>query len=168
MRILCNIHILKDDENKGVFELNTKTNKISIKPENTYNMYICIPELNINIDNVKNKDIYIDDVIDDEGNLNKIIYKKIIGLQYKSSSTEEKIIASTDSLFEFNIPNSFIKHYITEYNKGNILKNIELELLLFWNNKKHNKQPFPDEYATEKDRVYDLRINDENEIYILN
>jgi len=43
---------------------------------------------------------------------------------------------------------------------------VEVEYDLFWNNRKYKEQPFPDEYAIEKDRVYKLKLNSNNEISI--
>lgn len=51
----------------------------------------------------------------------------------------------------------YIQQFIEKYNKHEV-KDVEIEMEMFWNNKKFKHQPFPDEFATEKDRVYDPKL----------
>lgn len=92
-----------------------------------------------------------------------------------------KVLASTDISLQYaidkspypmevyglpQIPQQFIEEWIVEYNKRVKVEDLEVEYDLFWNNKRFKEQPFPDEYATEKDRVYKLKISKDNFISI--
>jgi len=78
-----------------------------------------------------------------------------------------KIIASTDPSLKLPvIPKSFIEYFISEWNIGNKIEKVNVVYDLFWNNRRFKHQPFPDEFATEKDRVYELKINPDNTITI--
>jgi len=71
-----------------------------------------------------------------------------------------KVIASTKTSLDLSQPSEgFINKYIEKCNKGEEIKEVDVEYDLFWNNKRFKHQPFPDEFATEKDRVYDLKVN---------
>lgn len=86
---------------------------------------------------------------------------------FPESLIGKKIIASTDPLLKLpQIPKSFIKYFISEWNKGNKIEKVNVVYDLFWNNRRFKHQPFPDEFATEKDRVYELKVNPDNIITI--
>lgn len=108
-------------------------------------------------------------------------------VHYPFSSLDyyEKIIATTDSLiiketnimsadsfdqilyankkFVPSIPQSFIKHYISEYNKGNIIKQIEIELDSYF--KSEPMYIAANNSAGEK--IFKLKLNQNNEIFIM-
>ena len=53
---------------------------------------------------------------------------KFITLPYAIKYLQNKIVATTDKVLDLpDIPNIFILYYLKEYNKGNILKEIELK-----------------------------------------
>lgn len=65
----------------------------------------------------------------------------------------KKVIATQDQ-----IPPEYIQQFVKEYNEDEV-KDVEIEIDLFWNNGgKYGIQPFPNETATEKDRVYKSKL----------
>lgn len=53
---------------------------------------------------------------------------KFITLEYAKAYTQNKVIATTDKSLELlEIPNIFILYYAQEYNKGNVIEEIEFE-----------------------------------------
>ena len=90
-----------------------------------------------------------------------------------------KVIATTDTSLNQDviarpyplvhlIPQSFIEHFITEYNKGNVISKVQVEYDLMYLNKRFGGiwQPFPDEFIEVHDKKYVLKINPDNTINI--
>lgn len=131
--------IIKVD--KALFLNNNDTQNI----ENNWisqHLYITLPQSDLEISEIKEEDWCI------KWNGGKWKTTLVDSLQYKlinelwNEVDYKKIIATTDISLNINykvgnieygiklpsIPQSFIEHFISEYNKGNIIKEIEVEL----------------------------------------
>lgn len=81
----------------------------------------------------------------DDGNNPNIIDRREFVYHYWN----KKVIATQSQLSP-----EYIQQFIEQYNTGKV-EDIEIKMELFWNNGgKFGIQPFPNEIATEKDRVY--------------
>lgn len=122
--------------------------------------------INIKLDPTKSRPFIKDFKYDSQD----VWYRKIIA----TTDPDLKVYAGYDEdisgmgiyISLSQIPQSFTEEFISEYNKGNIITKVMVEYDLFWNNSKFKEQPFPDEFATEKDRIYKLKINKDNTISI--
>lgn len=103
--------------------LTTNTRNLEISDDEEYR------HLHITSDEeIKEGDWCYDKIPDDEGKLIDSIYKKRKGLQYIDTSTERKIVASTDKSHSLPlIPDNFIKEFIEKYNEGNQITEVMVE-----------------------------------------
>ena len=71
---------------------------------------------------------------------------------WESRPDYKKVIAC-----QSQISPEYISKFIEQYN-NDCVEDFEIEMEIHWNNRKYSKQPFPGEYATEKDRIYLPRL----------
>ena len=141
-----------DDVKIGDHVFNTKTNEIYL---------VCDFNGIIPVDKNGNGSLFTEkiEITSDES-------LKLNSLKVHSDSdfTLEQIIKNLPSLPQPT--QEFIKLYAKEHNKGNVITEVKSEYNLLWNNRKYKEQPFPDEFATETDRVYKLNVNPNNTVDI--
>ena len=136
----------------GKLNCGIKNTEATIK-QTMYYMYITLPQSDLEISKIRSENWYIVELfnVGDKSTGKHIEQcKSINDIWINSESIEttrhvsncEKIIATTDSFLDVSkedksfkdwklfpsIPQSFIEYYITEYNKGNVIKTIEVEL----------------------------------------
>jgi hypothetical protein len=117
-------------------------------------LYITLPQSDLEISKIKEGDWFITDDNILKSNNSSLVIKQCKEITNSwiiddegighSPDNSEKIVACTDKLpiepyqghydgidctnYLPSIPQSFINHYITEYNKGNMIKEVEVEL----------------------------------------
>ena len=141
---LSPLHDSEIDKPLGSLTLNKNSN---VKSSNEYweaqHIYFTLPQSNLDISKIDENDWCIRVNPDGSyvGKPFKADYATVLSQSHKGF---EKIIACTDRSFDTLkkgdehlcdlytfyslIPQSFIDHYIDEYNKGNVIKTVEIEL----------------------------------------
>lgn len=140
MKRLYNIHLIGIDNNDvGSIILQTNSNTIHSNYINrkcdsfseSCELYITIPESNSQLDKINKDDWFINYQLDGS----KALWQHHGELE--PHSNPEKVIATTNkrlsikpipSLSIKSIPRLFIDNYITEYNKGNIITSMDLDI----------------------------------------
>jgi len=94
------------------------------------------------------------EVPDDKGNLVTCLYQKRIGFEFANSSTELKVIATTNKILRLpNISDNFITLFIANYNLSKLVTNVLIQYLLNFR-------------VSSNSIVHNLRISSKNNIYI--
>ena len=190
MKTTANVWLLPTEKsllhvsNNKLIESIESTKASDLYKSTPHHLYINIPQSDLDISKIKEGDWVYLKTIDKCGQIGRYSFDKkynthnlttIDGIHYPFSSIEyfKKIIATTDESLVLrnntafasllpSIPQSFIEHYITEFNKGNVTKQVEVELEEY----DHEEEWSEISGAYETYRLR-LKLNRQNEISII-
>jgi hypothetical protein len=156
MKTTVNVHLVPTDEDSSILLTQNKlywTGDNTEPPNNSaknQHLYFTLPQSNLEISKIKDRYMYID-----------LQGKAMFTCNdLNSDDLDEKLVASTDKNDNVSsIPQSFIEHYISEYNKGNVIRSVEIELNTL--NKDYNKvedAPYQE--------IEILKLTSDNEVFI--
>jgi hypothetical protein len=183
MKTTVNVHLLPTDNGS---KIGLNPSAIGNKPhlyyfkqgarnDESHHIYFTLPQSDLEISKIKEGDWYLN---------GRYIYQA--DRHYECAEYDEKIVAYTDRTFDTfkkgdkhlcdlyifypSIPQSFIEHYITEYNNGNVIKSVDVELEDYFDEIKASKLDI-DDYTSDDYHAltlsYKLELTSNNEIVIV-
>ena len=173
MKTIANVYLLPSDKEsrlhitpEGLLYQSFEPFIQDCKDYKSFHLYITLPQFDLEISKPKEGDYVIWKNQIFKVDSNKAFSRtNNITLAYCLAYGLEKVVSTNDSSLNLSsIPKSFTEHHITEYNKGNIIKQVEVEL--------EEKQHFEPDKSNRKDvrnGVYysmQLKLNQQNEIII--
>jgi hypothetical protein len=138
MKAQVNIHLLSTDKKSRIHRIPKGMMYQSVEPfiqdckdYISYHIYFTLPQSDLEISKIKDGDWLIR-VNPDGSCVGKPFKADYVTVLSQLNKGFEKIVAcGVKEYWKHNlpsIPQSFIEHYITEYNKGNVIKTAEIEL----------------------------------------
>jgi len=168
MKTLANIYLLPTDKVSNLWLASDNNilwydnhGKVSYR-FNAQHLYITLPQSDLEISKIKENSLILFKQTDGNRFIHRVNKASLLNI----TKDDELIVGTTEPYLNSHfISQSFIEHFIVEYNKGNVIKQVKVEL-----EDRYNTIKVGSSLLYEEDQLHfnpSLKLNQNNEVSIV-